>query len=251
MVVENRIVTDLLRLGVRPGGVLLVHASLKSLGRVKGGAESVIQALLQAIGPNGTLLLPALSYATVDAKQPCFDLLHTPVCVGALPEYFRQLPGVIRSIHPTHSVCAYGKLARELTEKHHFDTTPCGRYSPFRLLPDYRGQILMLGCGFAPNTSIHAIEEVANVPYLLQKEAILYQIIQADGRKSQMRVRRHNFSGHYRQRYDRLAALLPADALSNGKVLEATAHLLEAPLMWETALRQLAEAPFYFVDAWQ
>jgi len=95
------------------------------------------------------------------------------------------------------------------------------------------------------------VEEVANVPYLLQNDAVLYHIIHADGSRSQMRVRRHNFTGHYRQRYDRLADLLPAAALTNGKVLQASSHLIEASLMWETALRQLAEEPLYFVDAVQ
>ncbi len=63
-------VPDLLALGVRPGGVLLVHSSLRSLGPLPGGAESVIRALLAVLGPDGTLLMPALSYASVGATGP-------------------------------------------------------------------------------------------------------------------------------------------------------------------------------------
>ena len=109
------LVQDLLALGVRPGGALLVHASLRALGPLPpGGAEDVIRGLLEALGPDGTLLMPALSYASVSPRSPVFDVLVTPSCVGALPEFFRTRPGTLRSVHPTHSVCALGRLAAEL-----------------------------------------------------------------------------------------------------------------------------------------
>ena len=83
-------------LGVRPGGVLLVHASLRSLGPLDGGAETVVLSLLEALCPQGTLLMPALSYATVGPQSPIFNVAATPSCVGALSEYFRIRPGTIR-----------------------------------------------------------------------------------------------------------------------------------------------------------
>ena len=79
------LVNDWLALGVRPGGVLLVHASLRSLGPVEGGPETVVQSLLEAISPHGTLLMPALSYRWVGPEAPIFNVLTTPSCVGALP----------------------------------------------------------------------------------------------------------------------------------------------------------------------
>ena len=157
-----------------PGGNLLVHASLKSLGNVSGGPQTVIRGILDALGDQGTLLMPALSYASVDEEHNVFDLINTPCCVGALPEFFRTFDGVVRSTHPTHSVSCWGKNKHLFTESHHKDTTPCGKNSPFHLLPKYNGQILMIGCGLKPNTSMHAIEEEAEVSYLLKK-AIKYQ----------------------------------------------------------------------------
>ena len=74
--------------GVRPGSVLLVHSSLRAMGPVAGGPETVIRGLLQALGPDGTLLMPALSYAHVTSATPLFDLRRTPSNVGAIPEYF-------------------------------------------------------------------------------------------------------------------------------------------------------------------
>jgi len=83
----RRIIADnLLRLGLRRGGAVLAHSSLRSLGQLPGGAETVITALLDALGPEGTLMMPALSYLHVGPGQPVFDLLQTPSNVGALPE---------------------------------------------------------------------------------------------------------------------------------------------------------------------
>lgn len=145
---------NLLALGVRPGGVLMVHSSLRALGNVPGGAEMVIQGLLSALGENGTLLMPALTYERVIPTCPVFDVRQTPSNVGIIPETFRKREGTRRSIHPTHSVCALGPLAAALLDPHIEDNTPCGPHSPFHTMPEHGGQILMLGCGLEPNTSM-------------------------------------------------------------------------------------------------
>jgi aminoglycoside 3-N-acetyltransferase len=237
--------SDLLALGVRPGGVLLVHSSLRSLGRLPGGVEAVVQGLLDALGPAGTLLMPALSYETVGRRSPVFDVLRSPSCVGALPEYFRTRPGTLRSVHPTHSVCGVGPQAEALLGDHARSTTPCGSYSPFARLPQEGGQILFIGCGLRPNTSMHAVEERVEPPYLYG-EAVQYRVRLVDGRETTMRVRSHNFRG-WTQRYDRLEAVMPA-GLRKGQVLEAACHLVEAADMWPAALAKLRENPLYFVD---
>ncbi len=238
--------SQLLSLGLCRGGVLLIHSSLRSLGPVAGGAETVVSALLAALGPQGTLLMPALSYATVTCTNPCFDARATPSCVGALPEYFRTRPGTSRSIHPTHSVCATGRLAFDLVSGHDLDTTPCGSHSPLTRLPGLEGQILFLGCGLRPNTSMHGVEELIEPPYLFG-EPVTYTIYNADGSESQMTVRSHNFKG-YAQRYDRISTLLFPSALRTGQVLQANCFLLEASAMWPAALKALQADPLYFVE---
>src|SRR5512146_608863 len=107
---------DLLKLGIRAAGVLMVHSSLKSLGRVVGGPEAVIRGLMEALGKAGTLLMPALTYERVTADQPVFDVRRTPGNVGLIPETFRRRAGTRRSVHPTHSVCGVGPLAETLLE---------------------------------------------------------------------------------------------------------------------------------------
>lgn len=242
---SRSMVEDLRALGIRENGVLLVHSSLRSLGQVEGGVEAVIQALLDVLGTGGTLLLPALSYETVSAANPYFDVLKTPSCVGALTEYFRKRKGTQRSIHPTHSVCAVGAMTVELLTGHENDTTPCGRNSPFHKLPRYNGQVLFLGCGLRPNTSMHAIEELSEPPYLYG-DFLDYEVVDENGRSSQTSIRRHGFNG-WAQRYDRLANVMRI-GLKTGRVLDADCYLVEAAEMWPVVHNKLNEDPLYFVD---
>jgi aminoglycoside 3-N-acetyltransferase len=251
---SQQIATDLAALGIRPGDVLLVHSSLKSLGHADCTPQTVIEGLLEALGEKGetgTLLLPALSYATVGPMQKnlTFDLLNTPSCVGAIPEWFRtSFPGVRRSVHPTHSVCAVGARAAEMIADHHLDTTPCGPHSAFHRLPLVGGKLLMLGCGLRPNTSMHAIEELAQPPRFLG-QLIEYQIILKGRSRTTMRVQRHSFvNQNLHQCYDRLGPLMAEPDVRMGKVLAAEAFLFDAKAMWRAALEALSRDGFYFAQ---
>ena len=233
-------------MGIRENAVLLVHSSLRSLGKLEGGAETVVQTLLDVLGKDGTLLFPALSFKDVTLDHPYFDVRETPSCVGALPEYFRQHEGTERSLHPTHSVCGVGKYAKELLSGHENDKTPCGSNSPFHKLPHYQGKILFLGCGLRPNTSMHAIEELSEPPYLYD-DLLDYQMTDTEGRAFTMTIRRHNFAG-WEQRYDRLNQVLDGDNLRTGKVLDADCHLVEASAMWSAVHEKLKQDALFFVD---
>jgi aminoglycoside 3-N-acetyltransferase len=242
----NQIAADLRAIGARPGGMLLVHSSLRALGPLPGGAETVVQGLLEALGPDGTLLMPALSYERVTPKQPEFDVRSTPSNVGRLPEYFRTRPGTLRSLHPTHSVSGVGRLASELLSCHIEDRTPCGPRSPFHRLPECNGQILMLGCGLRPNTSMHAVEELVEPPYLFGG-TLAYRLVGWDWGVTEAIYRVHGFRD-WRQRYDRVAEVLDEPGLRRGRVLAADAYLIEAAAMWEAALAALRRDPFFFVE---
>ena len=241
--INKQMYGDLAALGIRHDDVILMHSSLSSLGYVEGGAETVIDTLT-ALLDGGTLLIPALSFASVRPENPYFSLLGTPSCVGAISEYFRTRPGVGRSMHPTHSVCGIGEGAERLLSGHYRSETPVGPDSPMALLPKVNGKILMLGCGLRPNTSMHGVEELTVPPYLYRPEPVEYHLTDADGRETVKKYRAHNFAGVI-QRYDRLAEIMD---IPGGRVLGAEAFLIDAAEMWEKADRKLKENETFFVD---
>ena len=165
---------DLYALGLKSGDTLMMHSSYKSLGGIEGGAETIFSVLFEILGQEGTLVLPAFSYDLVTEENSCFDLQKTPVCVGYLPEYFRtRVPGVIRSMHATHSCCVKGKRAEELTVDHELDLTPVGENSPLARLPKVGGKILILGSHPDHNTILHGVEEVAGGPYIFRDDKMI------------------------------------------------------------------------------
>ncbi|WP_209332521.1 AAC(3) family N-acetyltransferase [Lunatimonas salinarum] len=242
----DRLEEDLRRLGVQEGSSLLVHASLRSLGEFPERAERVVAALKTILGPKGTLLMPALSYKFVTQDQPIFDLMATPSCVGGLSEYFRTSRDTLRSMHPTHSVCAWGADAKWFVEGHEQDQTPVGPHSPFSKLRQAGGFLLFLGCGLRPNTSMHGVEEWVTPPYLFGHERA-YSLIFPDGRIQQKRYLPHNFKG-YEQRYERLAHLLEGDEMRAGRVLLSDSFLLNANAVWKRGLEAIKRNSFYFVE---
>lgn len=245
----EQIAQDARQLGICPGDVVLVHSSLRALG-VGVTPEDVIAGLRLAVGENGTLVFPALSYFSCNREHPYFDYKESPSNVGAIPEYFRtQVEGVLRSMNPTHSCCAWGPQAAYITEGHCLDTTPCGPNSPYRRLYALAGKILFLGCGTACNTSMHAVEELIQPSYLFA-ESVHYIMIGRDGKRRQADCRAHDFRGVV-QRYDRLPPLLPADAVKSGKILAAQATWMQSEAMWKTAECWYRQDPYYFVDRTQ
>ena len=242
---QKQLIRDFTALGVAAGDVLLVHSSLNAVGRFPDRARLLVEALQAVLGPKGTLLMPALSYASVTRETPFFSLARTPSCVGGLTEYFRQRADTRRSVHPTHSVCAVGPETERLLGDHHLDTTPCGPHSPFRKLREAGGKLLFLGCGLRVNTSMHAIEELSPPPYLFGPP--LQYLMEVDDQTYRKTYIPHDFAG-VEQRYERALKLLDADDYSFGKVLLADSYLLRTEPLWEKAHAKLLEAPFFFVD---
>jgi aminoglycoside 3-N-acetyltransferase len=137
-------------------------------------------------------------------------------------------------------------LASKIIEHHIEDATPCGANSPFHLLPEYDGQILMLGCGLKPNTSMHAIEEMIEPPYLYDP-SMDYHLTLADGSQITKTYTPHNFRG-WEQRYERVAQVMKEPELRYRRVLNAECYLIEAKSLWDQVLAVMKNDPLYFVS---
>jgi len=192
-VTRSRLVADLREAGVRAGGIMMLHTRMSSIGWVPGGSETVVRALLEALGPEGTLMVYASweehVYHATDwseehraayiAEPPVFDVSTGEVDreYGRIPERVRTWPGAERSSHPEASVVAVGARARWLTEAHP-QQDAYGQRSPFARLVDSGGQVLMLGAPLDTVTLLHHAEAIARVP---EKRRVTFRLLVAEG----------------------------------------------------------------------
>lgn len=160
---------DLLGLGVKPEDVLMVHASVRSVGYVTGGVNVIAQALFDAIGPAGTLTAYVdfePFYADGDeAEVPVFDkrIAHAARDHGVLHETLRSWPGARRSDHPDAGVVAIGFLADWITASHPFQYG-YGEGTPLERILQANGKVLMLGAPLDTITLLHYAEHKAQIP---------------------------------------------------------------------------------------
>jgi len=150
------------RTGLTNGDSVIIHSSLRSLGRVTGGPGAVIQALLDVVGPTGNLMFPTFNY-WLSPTESYFDPAQTPGKTGAITEAARKWPGARRSLHPSHSVTVIGPDAKALTDDH-LKCRTVGIGSPADRLAKRGGKVLLVGVGHIANTMIHIGEEYAGVP---------------------------------------------------------------------------------------
>jgi aminoglycoside 3-N-acetyltransferase len=151
------LVTGLRAVGVREGMLLQVHSSLSRLGYVEGGAEAVVDALLEAVGPEGTVMVPTFNHGAADVYDP----RTTPSTNGTITEALRTRPETRRSVHPTHPYAAIGPKAAYLVEGH-LAVETFDRRSPLGKLADLGGFVLLLGIGMEANTAAHIGESMAH-----------------------------------------------------------------------------------------
>ena len=180
LVTRSRLAHDLETLGLRPGGATMVHCRMSALGHVVGGAESVVRALLDVLGPAGTLVAYTgwqdappddLDVLDEEARQayledhPAYDprIALSSRDHGRVPEALRTWPGARHSGHPEAGVAAVGPLAQEITTEHPYDDA-YGAGTPYARLVELGGQIAMLGAPLDTLTLVHHAEAVAEVP---------------------------------------------------------------------------------------
>ena len=155
------------RFGFGHGSRLMVHSSLKSFGWVEGGAEAVIQALMDLVGEKGTILMPSFNHGAPfgEGGEGTFDPRKTPTSNGRIPDTFWRMPGVSRSLNPTHSFAAWGADAERYTKTHHLTLT-MGEDSPLGLIARDGGYQLNLGTMHDTTTAKHLAEMIRRAPCL-------------------------------------------------------------------------------------
>ncbi|MEI6845973.1 MAG: AAC(3) family N-acetyltransferase [Candidatus Firestonebacteria bacterium] len=246
VITKQEILAGLAGLGVKHGFNLLVHSSLSKVGYIDGGVPAFIDALVTAVGSEGTVLVPTLTGNELLSKEnpPVFDPENSPCWTGQLPETFRQRKDAIRSLHPTHSVAAVGKHAGYFTAGHEDSLLPCGKESPYWKLAEKNGYYLFVGVNLDSCTFMHTLEEITGVPYHLQVEKVSAKII--TGKSPLTRdLYIHKYGTRvYFAKVEPL--LLEKGALIKGKIGEAEALLLDAAKTAEILLPILANDKFFF-----
>jgi aminoglycoside 3-N-acetyltransferase len=240
-VTSSDIVNGLRELGLPAGCKVLVHSALSSFGYVEGGADTVIDALLNVLGAQGTLMVPTLtgSEALSPTNPPFFDPSNSPCWTGRIPETLRQRPNAIRSLHPTHSVAAIGADAVLLTKDHWFSMTPCDEYSPYyKLAQQVDGYILLIGVDHESSTTFHCVEEMVGVDYHMQPGFARAKLMIGT-----QEVYRHYMLHRYgaSRNFNIMEQLFVERGLqSTGRIGSATVKLVKASEAFQLTLRALS-----------
>ncbi len=170
---KQQLVTAFKELGLDTGDVVLVHSSYKSFGGVEGGPQTVIDAILEVIGKEGTLVMPTFTLSFCEQYnregKGYFDLDNTPSEMGVLTELVRKMPGARRSLHPIYSFAVCGELANELSSVK--DKSSFGKESMFAKLHELNAKIVIIGLSYNQSwTFVHYIEQMEGCDYRYLKD---------------------------------------------------------------------------------
>ncbi len=184
---------DFKKLGLEKGMVVIVHSSLSSFGWICGGPVAVVQALMDVVGEEGTIVMPTQTgdnsdpsswqnppvpeewWPIIRNEMPAYDPKVTPTrAMGKIVEAFRTFPNVIRSHHPAYSFAAWGKHAGYVLSEQPIEEG-FGTKSPLAKIYELDGHVLLLGVGHDSNTSLHLAEHAINNPKIVQKGAAMIE----------------------------------------------------------------------------
>lgn len=246
IVTQKMLVTQLKGMGIKKGDVLLVHASLSKMGYVEGGPKTVVDALLEVVGEEGHLLMPNSPNASLQLDYirnvAVFDVKESPSKLGAISEYFRKLPNVIRSEHPTEPVSCVGHNAMYFVKDHFGAITPYSRTSPFYRVAEQGGKILYIGVTLDnAGTSLHILEDaVENFVFPVYADEVFdVQVKRANGQIETMRTRVHNPEQSAKRKCDELIPLFEENGVLKHVMLgEAKTLLVQAKEMVDCMLEQ-------------
>jgi len=237
MYTKEALKTDLKNMGLTGTEAIMIHSSMKAIGEVEGGAETVVDTFMEYF-QEGLLMLPTHTWAQMKGDYVTFDSTTEPACVGILPNVFRGREGVVRSLHPTHSIAAYGKDAAEYIRGEENATTPCPPGGCWDRLREVNGKILLLGVTHGRNTFIHSVDEALGIKDRLTDEPTLMHIVMPDGSLKDVNMYRHYNrvlgSGSFSDHFDKLKqAFYDLGAAKEAKFGDADCILCDARKIFE------------------
>lgn len=247
MYTDKELLTQLENMNLDRNGTIIVHSSMKKIGNVDGGADTVLD-VLSSYMKEGLLVFPTHTWEYVNKDNPKFYVETSPSHIGILTEKFRKRPNVIRSLHPTHSVAALGKGAESFTRDNEKYDTPCARKSPWGKLLDRQATILLVGVDLKRNTFIHGIEEWIDIPGRLTDTHENLITVLPDGTEISVPSRRHfglSWSEHYWKVED---VLVEKGAIRYGKLGDATVLICDTVQLTDYITQMLKMDPELFSD---
>jgi len=235
MYTEDMLVQAVRSMGVKETDVLTVHTSLKSVGSIddskKSGAQVLIDALRCCV-KDGILMVPAHTFVNV-CEEPIFNVRETKPCIGAVPCMAVEMANrafdagddtCIRSVHPSHSIVAFGKKAKEFAWDDRFSVTRTPMTGSYGKLYEKGGKILLIGVGLTRNTFIHAIDETLD-DRVVRTLNVTFTDYDGDSWERELILTEQPSSLTF-SRYKE--ALEGADAIVYGKVGDADSMLIDA-----------------------
>lgn len=186
---EKAVLASLGELGIAPGDTIIVHGGFRPECGYRGTVGGLIEAFLQAVGPDGTVAMLSMPYANMSSSEFIksgrpYDVRRSISRVGIISETFRRRPDVLRSLHPTHPIAAQGKRAEDLVVDPWSELAPFGNNSSFGRLADMGAKLVLYDVGFEVATVVNHFEdrcrETLPVP-LYEKEPMTAKVIDMDG----------------------------------------------------------------------
>jgi aminoglycoside 3-N-acetyltransferase len=191
MVKKQDIFNLLVRLKIKRNDIVVVHSALRSVGEIDGGANALIDALIEYLS-SGVLVIPTHSWQGI-VDRLYYNVHTTETCLGALSKVALEREDGVRSLHPTHSVKAFGKKAYSLIKGEEKTSSPTSKNGWLSKLCFKKAKILLLGVNQNSNTFIHAIEERLNIPDRMGNDNLKITVIGYDGKD----VNYPLFNGYY------------------------------------------------------
>ena len=252
--VVNRsdIVESLHTLGVNPGDAIFFHNALSSMGYVEGGADTVIDGFLEAVGPGGTVAVSTCHFNgwhyeyVLRNEKPSFDVVHSVSRMGRITEVLRHRPNAVRCLDSSNAMCAIGHHAEYLAEDAVKCFTPCGRDTAWGKLGELDAHYMFLGTGWPNCTMMHACEEYAHAPYTFMDEPSRLKVRDAEG-KTHIHVQKVHTPNIPRAYVNLEPVMQEKGLIQYGKIGDAKVTRMNARELIDVGTRCILEDPGFLL----